>query len=197
MVTTTLATWRPRFTVLRLLTILVTLLALLAPLFTGVHSARAATTTPFNIDGNVPDTGTTNLPDPSGNAQELGPVNANSTKLGVINTAPVPMLADTNPNAQVDLNNWWMALKSDSAGNQWLYLAWQRDSNSGSGAIMAEFDKLGRPSACDYTLPDTTLINSCNPWANRQAGDYMLWWDQQGNSTTILLRQFTGTGWTA
>ena len=39
---------------------------------------------PYNIDGTVPDAGTTELPDLFGNVKELGPLNSNTTKIGVI-----------------------------------------------------------------------------------------------------------------
>src|SRR4029453_3418136 len=36
-------------------------------------------------------------------------------------------------------------------------------------------------------------IASCNPWANRQAGDFMILWDQQGGSLDLFLRCWRGT----
>jgi hypothetical protein len=63
----------------------------------GTQTALAASG-PFTIDGIVPDPDTANLPDLYGNVKELGPINGNSTKIGVINSAPVPMLGLTNPN---------------------------------------------------------------------------------------------------
>ena len=154
---------------------------------------------PFNIDGNVPDAGTTNLTDPFGNVKELGPKNANSTKIGVIHTAAVPMLDLTNPNANVDLRQAWLATAKDTADSNtphhdWLYFAWERDSNNGSGFIAYEFMHNAAPAACDYAnKTDAQLIASCNPWANRTAGDFIILWDQQGNSTNLYLRTWSGT----
>ena len=39
---------------------------------------------PYTIDGTIPDAGTTELEDPEGNVKELGPLNSNTTKIGVI-----------------------------------------------------------------------------------------------------------------
>src|SRR5687767_3141101 len=39
----------------------------------------------------------------AGSVKERGPINSNTTKMGVINTAATPMLGDTNPNANTDL----------------------------------------------------------------------------------------------
>ena len=60
---------------------------------------------PFNINGVVPDTNAsiTEIDDQFGNVKELGPLNSNTTKIGVIHDDAVPTLGDTNPNAQVDL----------------------------------------------------------------------------------------------
>jgi hypothetical protein len=51
----------------------------------------------------VPDAGATELTDPFGNVKELGPLNSNTTKIGVIHKDSLPTLDLTNPNAQVDL----------------------------------------------------------------------------------------------
>src|SRR5689334_13120871 len=66
--------------------------ALLLPFAILVAPMARAASGPFNIDGNVPDAGATNLPDLFGNVKELGPINSNTTKIGVINQASVPML---------------------------------------------------------------------------------------------------------
>jgi hypothetical protein len=51
------------------------------------------------------------------------------------------------------------------------------------------------PAACAYdTATNAQLIANCNPWANRQAGDFMILWDQQGNSLDLYLRTWSGTG---
>lgn len=153
--------------------------------------ARAASG-PFLIDGNVPDPGTTALTDPNGSVKELGPVNSSATKIAVIQDAATPMLGLTNPNAQVDLNHAWLQL-TRQAGKDWLYFGWQRDSASGSGFIAFEFMANAAPAACDYSRATADLIASCNPWKNRQAGDFMILWDQQGGSTALYKRVWSGT----
>jgi hypothetical protein len=150
---------------------------------------------PFTIDGNIPDSGTTNLPDDFGNVKELGPLNSNTTKIGVIHSDALPTLGLTNPNAQVDLRQAWLDTERDSSTNHdWLYFAWERDSNSGSGFIAYEFMKNAAPAGCAYdTATDAQLTANCNPWANRTSGDFMILWDQQGNSKDLYLRTWSGT----
>jgi hypothetical protein len=136
--------------------------------------------------------------DLSEKASELGPKNANTTKLNVINTAAVPMLDLTNPNGQTDLNTVWLksglgASKVDSAiDHLWLYYAWARDANSGSGFISLELNKNGSdPVACKYdTLDDATLAAGCNPFAARSNNDLMFVWDQSGSSHNVYVRRF-------
>jgi hypothetical protein len=156
--------------------------------------ARAADG-PFDINGTVPDAGATELPDLFGNVKELGPLNSNTTKIGVIHNDAVPTLGLTNPNAQVDLRRAWLDTERDAATqHDWLYFAWERDSNSGSGFIAYEFMQNKAPAACAYeSSTDDQLIASCNPWANRKAGDFMILWDQQGNSLDLYLRTWSGT----
>jgi hypothetical protein len=150
---------------------------------------------PFTIDGSVPDSGTTELSDIFGSTKELGPLNSNTTKIGVIHSDAVPTLGMTNPNAQVDLRRAWLDTERDTSTNKdWLYFAWERDSNSGSGFIAYEFMKNAPPAGCAYdTATDAQLIANCNPWANRTSGDFMILWDQQGNSKDLYLRTWSGT----
>jgi hypothetical protein len=150
---------------------------------------------PFTIDGSVPDANTTELPDIFGSTKELGPLNSNTTKIGVIHNDAVPTLGMTNPNAQVDLRRAWLDTERDTSTNKdWLYFAWERDSNSGSGFIAYEFMKNAPPAGCAYdTVTDEQLIANCNPWANRTSGDFLILWDQQGNSKDLYLRTWTGT----
>lgn len=162
----------------------------------GSSSALALDVGPYHIDGTVPDATTpplTTIPDPSGNTKELGPINSSSTKIGVIQNAAVPMLGLTNPNGQVDLNAAWL----DTArvnGIDYLYFAWQRDANSGSGFIAYEFMKKAAPVACAYdSATQADLIANCNPWANRAAGDFMILWDQSGGSKVLAKRVWSGT----
>ena len=161
----------------------------------------------FSIDGNVPDAAGIRFNDPYGSFSELGPVNSTNTKLLAIHGAATPMLSFTNPNAQVDLRTIWMATNVVN-GDAWLYFAWERDSNSGSGVIAFEFQQAPRPAACDYTKTDqvdspanspageAALIAGCNPWANRQAGDFLIVWDANGGKINIIKRTFylDGTG---
>ena len=166
--------------------------------------AQAGTTPPFTIGDEDPGPGVTinipgsdadqNLEDPEGNVKELGPLNSNTTKIGVIHKDAVPTLGLTNPNGQVDLRQAWLGARSDTDGDDWLYFAWERDSNTGSGFIAFEFMQDPPPAACgDYTDPQADLIANCNPWANRQAGDFMILWDQQGGSKDLYLRTWSGT----
>ena len=179
------------------------LAAAAAVIHPGVATADPVPTNPFTIDGTtIPDAGTQEVPDtvsPSssvpgyGNVKELGPKNASSTKIGVIHNAAPPMLELTNPNAQVDLRRSWLDLRRDAANHDWVYFAWERDSNSGSGFIAFEFMKNPLPAACDYTASDATLKAGCNPWKNRQAGDFLILWDQNGGSTQLYKRVWSGT----
>ena len=170
-----------------------------AVLTTSVLTAPAAMAAdgPYNIDGVVPDGGTTELLDPFGSVKELGPLNSNTTKIGVIHADAVPTLGLTNPNGQVDLRRAWLDTERDTAApnHDWLYFAWERDNNSGSGFIAYEFMQNPVPAGCAYdTATDAQLIASCNPWDNRRAGDFMILWDQQGNSLDLFLRTWSGTG---
>ena len=135
---------------------------------------------PFTIDGSVPDAATTELPDNFGNVKELGPLNSSTTKIGVIHSDAVPTLGLTNPNGQVDLRRAWLATARDSGTNHdWLYFAWERDNDTGSGFIAYEFMKNAAPAACAYdTATEAQLTANCNPWANRTSGDFMILWDQ-------------------
>jgi hypothetical protein len=157
--------------------------------------AALAADGPYNIDGTIPDDGTTELLDLFGNVKELGPLNSNTTKIGVIHNDALPTLGLTNPNGQVDLRRAWLDTERDTSTNHdWLYFAWERDANSGSGFIAYEFMQNPAPAGCAYdTATDTQLIANCNPWANRTAGDFMILWDQQGNSLDLYLRTWSGT----
>ena len=150
---------------------------------------------PYSIDGTIPDNGTTELTDLFGNVKELGPLNSNTTKIGVIHNDALPTLGLTNPNANVDLRRAWLDTERDtSTGHDWLYFAWERDSNNGSGFIAYEFMKNPAPAGCAYdTATDAQLVANCNPWANRTSGDFMILWDQQGNSLDLYLRTWSGT----
>lgn len=155
-----------------------------------VAGPALAASGPFAIDGDVPDSGTTEIGDDFGNVKELGPLNSNTTKIGVIHDDALPTLGETNPNAQVDLRTAWLATGKDSStGDDWLYFAWERDKNTGSGFIAYEFMHNPAPDGCAYeTATNAELIADCNPWANRSDGDFMILWDQQGGSLDLYLR---------
>lgn len=172
----------------------------LAFAFAVTFTASAAAQNPFTIDGNVPDAGAIQTLDPHGNVKELGPINGTATKIGVINSAPLPMLGFTNPNGQVDLNTVWSKTATATNGDIWMYFAWKRDANTGSGFLAIEMEHQQLSAGCVYTGVDqtdptssATLIANCNPWANRQAGDFLILWDQSGNSLTVYKRVFSGT----
>ena len=142
-----------------------------------------------------PTRNTTELEDDEGNVKELGPLNSNTTKIGVIHADAVPTLGKTNPNGQVDLRRAWLDTEREAATKDWLYFAWERDNNSGSGFIAYEFMQDPPPAACAYdTATEAQLIANCNPWDNRKAGDFMILWDQQGGSLDLFLRTWSGTG---
>lgn len=169
--------------------------------------AHAGSTSPFAIDGTVPDGDLTanasNPDDPQGNVKELGPLNQSTTKIGVIHNDAVPTLGFTNPNGQVDLRQAWLDAKKDADGDDWVYFAWERDANSGSGFIAYEFMQEEAPAVCaDYNPASTSVVDSCNPWANRDGdtdgpgpdtGDFMILWDQQGGSLDLFYRKWIGT----
>ena len=173
----------------------VAVLALTATVGVLTAPSALAADGPYTVDGTVPDANATELPDLFGNAQELGPLNSNTTKIGVINSDAVPTLGLTNPNAQVDLRRAWLDTSKDpSTNHDWLYFVWERDTNSGSGFIAYEFMKNPVPAGCAYdTATEQQLIDNCNPWANRTAGDFMILWDQQGNSRDLYLVTWLGT----
>jgi len=193
-------------------------------LILGTASTASAQLGPFDIDGTITDfvnsgetTGLTVPPcDPpaqpaglapqackqndfGGNVQELGPKNSNTTKIGVIHSAALPMLNTTNPNANVDLNAAWIQSAFANVGGSvhlFLYFAWRRDSNNGSGFISLEVQKSraggGAGLSCKYDDPAFNP-DLCNPWAGRQGGDIIFLWDQQGGSnTTIIAAPITG-----
>lgn len=163
------------------------------------QSAQAAPVNdPFAIDGVVPGASPpTPLTDTYGNVKELGPKNSNTTKIGVINRVLTgSVLGLSNPNAQVDFRQAWVksAKGTETTPHDWLYFAWERDANSGSGFIAYEFMQNQAPVACAYdTATAAELTANCNPWLNRAAGDFMILWDQQGGSLNLSLRTWSGT----
>src|SRR6187549_2247644 len=140
----------------------------------GVVAGRASAQNPFAVDGIITDAnnsgvapGALKTVDPNGSAKELGPLNGSTTKIGVINTAPRPMLGLTNPNGQVDLNTIYTQTALAANGDIWFYFAWARDANTGSGFLSIEFEQAPVGAGCNYaTASADSLIANCNPWAN-------------------------------
>jgi uncharacterized repeat protein (TIGR01451 family) len=169
--------------------------------------ATASGQQPYLIDGVVPDADCcTEFQDPFGSVSELGPFNSSTTKLASISSASPPMLEFTNPNGQTDLATIWLGTSSDASGDLWLYFGWERDAVNGSSVIAYEFQTAATDPECVYLGIDqiepeeageTALIDSCNPWANRQPGDFMIVWDFGGGATDIVLRTFDGTSFDA
>lgn len=184
---------------------------------TCLMATDALAQNPFSIDGTISNTNNSGVPatnpstcaspspqacklnDPSGNVKELGPLNSNTTKVGPIHTDALPTLGFTNPNGQVDLGAVWIQTKEATNGDVWFYFGWLRDANSGSGFISIEMQQSALPTGCVYTGIDQTsatsaasLVANCNPWQNRQSGDFILLWDQSGQDTTIYKRVFEG-----
>ena len=170
-------------------------------------TASASAQLPYAIDGVVPDPDCcAEFQDPFGSVNELGPVNSSTTKLATISSASPAMLEFTNPNGQTDLATIWLETRADQAGDLWLYFGWERDATSGSSVIAYEFQTAAADPACVYAgidqiepenAEETALIESCNPWSNRQPGDFMIVWDFGGGSTDIILRTFDGVGFDA
>jgi hypothetical protein len=143
----------------------------------------ASAQVPFAIDGVVPDASVAEFQDPSGSISELGPVNSTTTKLASIGSATPPMLDFTNPNGATDLATIWLGVETDPSDDLWLYFGWERDANSGSAVVAYEFQFAAPDPACDFadidqiepeSAEEAALIDSCNPWSNRQAGDFMI-----------------------
>ena len=171
----------------------------------------------FNIDGDVLGTGGEEVDasffaDPSGNSTELGAVNANYNKVGNIHshvsTTDNPTLGYESINPGNDLSGVWLDTNVDANGDVWLYFAFQRFSGS-TGQVAFEFQQAATPpvngGAVDYDSLDLTdppgadsytqsVIDSWNPWGNRQAGDFMVVFDTQGQNLNVVLREFNGSG---
>ena len=170
--------------------------ALIVPFAVLVAPSALAADGPYTIDGVIPDSGTSQLEDPEGNVKELGPLNSNTTKIGVIHADAVP---DARPHEPQRPGRPAPGVARHRArhrtGHDWLYFAWERDNNTGSGFIAYEFMQDPPPAACAYdTATEAQLIADCNPWDNRKAGDFMILWDQQGGSLDLYLRIWSGTG---
>ena len=162
----TTSTTRRRAKWLAVIAALALPLALVVAPMAEPRTARTTSTASFptaDVDRDYPTT--------FGNVKELGPLNSNTTKIGVIHNDAVPTLGLTNPNAQVDLRRAWLDTEKDTGApnHDWLYFAWERDNNSGSGFIAYEFMQNPAPAACAYdtATEDVSSSPACNPWANR------------------------------
>src|SRR5688500_12603680 len=148
--------------------------SVIAMALVGVVAGRASAQNPFAVDGTITDAnnsgvapGALKTTDPNGSTKELGPLNGSTTKIGVIHTAPLPMLGLTNPNGQVDLNTIYTQTAVAANGDIWFYFAWARDANTGSGFLSIELQQSPVGPGCDYATASTdSLIANCNPWAN-------------------------------
>lgn len=156
--------------------------------------AQATSTPPWLVTDAVLEspndaTAKTLFPDPEGNAKELGPINGNVYKLGVIHTTPTPVLGLSNPNPGTDMTDAWISTYTENDGDIWGYFAFKIESFS-TGQSAWEFMKSQPPDDCDYTEPSpyTNLIAHCNPWENRQAGDFFVVADYQGNGVDLGIR---------
>jgi hypothetical protein len=189
-----------------------------ALVLTGLFASNASAQlpgSPFNIDGVVNDDENSGVPggftvppcdgpspqackqnDIFGNLKELGPKNSNTTKIGVVHNAALPMLDTTNPNGQVDLTKGWTQSSLAGNGHIYFYFAWDRDNNSGSGFLSIEIQKAQLNPNCAYeTSTAQQLIANCNPFSGRSAGDFILFWDQQGGtSKEVYIRTFQQVG---
>jgi Domain of unknown function (DUF5979) len=195
---------------------LTTFLAILAlftlpsiTVFASPASADGTLNSGFEIDGFVPDVpppapGPSFFADPNGSVQELDVVNQSTAKLGNIQSDVAPTLDYNDENPGNDLSGVWMQTNVVN-GKVWLYFAYSRDAAS-TGQVVFEFNKLAAPAACNYTnailtnppgadAATQTFINTCNPWANRQVGDFSFAFDAQGQNLFIQKRTFNGTGW--
>ncbi|MGD8340547.1 MAG: hypothetical protein PVH89_07165, partial [Gammaproteobacteria bacterium] len=170
--------------------------------------ALAQAQNPFDIGSttDIPDAATTQFSDPFGSISELGPVNSNQNKLNVVHlndpsVSPTVLGFESN-NVSTDLMNMWLATEEDANGDLWFYFAWEREPSSGSSKIFIELQSAPADAACDFTGIDQVepidpaeqaLIDGCNPWANRQAGDFLVIWDFNGSQPNPVLQEFNGT----
>ncbi len=152
------------------------------------HAALPASL-PWNATDGLPNTTPTMLivSDPSGNSKELGPINGNAYKVQAIHRTAVPVLGKTNPNPGTDMTE--VRIDTDTVGTDvWGYFAFTIESFS-TGQSAWEFMEKAAPPECDYdSMTEAELIDACNPWLYRQAGDFFIVADYQGNSVTLGFR---------
>ncbi|WP_144016131.1 hypothetical protein [Demequina sp. NBRC 110052] len=131
------------------------------------------------VDLGYPDEG-------SGNDKELGPKNGAATKVAPINLAPLPVLDTSNPNPGTDFTRVLMDFATDGS-DLWGYFAFNIEKFS-TGQSAWEFMQDPAPPECDYEQSDDYLKANCNPWLHRQAGDFILVADYQGNGVELGYR---------
>ncbi len=167
----------------------------------------------FNIDGNVLGTGGAEVDavffaDPSGSIKELGAINSNTTKVGNIHLDTPPTLEYTAVNPGQDLSGVWLDTNVDQNGDVWLYFAFLR-AESSTGQVGFEFQQAAAPDVngapLDYSQleileqPDPpganaytqTVMDTYNPWANRQSGDFSIVFDTQGQNPSLCFANST------
>ena len=160
----------------------------------------------YDIDGTVPDA---SIPtsgffvDPHGSVAELDVINQSTAKLGNVRYDAPATLDYNDENPGNDLSGVWM--DTNVVNNQvWLYLGFSRDAAS-TGQVVFEFNKNAAPAACNYSgivlenppgadANTQTIIDTCNPWANRSPGDFSLAFDVQGGAAKIVKRVYFDTG---
>ncbi|MDN4472973.1 hypothetical protein [Demequina zhanjiangensis] len=144
---------------------------------------------PWNATDGLPNmTGTMLVvSDSSGNSKELGPINGNAYKVEAIHRTAVPVLGKTNPNPGTDMTE--VRIDTATVGTDvWGYFAFTIESFS-TGQSAWEFMEKAAPPECDYdSMTEADLIAACNPWLYRQAGDFFIVADYQGNSVTLGYR---------
>ncbi len=160
----------------------------------------------YDINGVVPDASipaSAFFDDPHGSVAELDVINQATAKLGNIRYDAPATLDYNDENPGNDLSGVWMDTNV-VAGQVWLYLGFSRDAAS-TGQVVFEFNKNAAPTACDYSdivlenppgadAKTQTLIDTCNPWANRSPGDFSLAFDVQGGAAKIVKRVYFDTG---
>jgi hypothetical protein len=105
------------------------------------------------------------------------------------NDTNVNVVLGSIPNSKADLGRFAVASEQLSNGHQMLYLAWTRNSLSGTTNFDFEVNKLKQP---DLTTPGPKVLN-------RSVGDLLISYDLQGGAQnpTLTSRTWTGTAWSA
>lgn len=140
------------------------------------------------------DPGAINLVDVCGTGDDDVLRNGDPYKLFDVHTASTPpsVVVLGNVPGKADICDVWLA--TENVGDDiYLYLAWDRYATSGSAVFAFEFQQHGVTCVADPADPNET----CNPFAHRQVGDFLIIYDFQGNSIRIGKRTFDGSGFGA